>query len=187
MIENKGVTISTCRNKIVLPVLPTLNAAAVMARCGLDGICPNSLLDLPLRYGGESGIRTHVTLSSKHAFQACAFSHSAISPRIGLVLMTKNYVGSCCGSLRRASNSFDFMVQRLEAQLSVSIQQSAVSTQTFSQFLRMIAVCRSECASNTTRKVVRDPLCPQWFKILNTLEPQRRLERSTPVWPNAKC
>jgi hypothetical protein len=33
-----------------------------------------------LRTGGESGIRTHVTLSSKHAFQACAFSHSAISP-----------------------------------------------------------------------------------------------------------
>src|SRR5580658_7271308 len=32
------------------------------------------------RTGGESGIRTHVTLSSKHAFQACAFSHSAISP-----------------------------------------------------------------------------------------------------------
>jgi hypothetical protein len=36
-------------------------------------------LDLRL-IGGESGIRTHVTLSSKHAFQACAFSHSAISP-----------------------------------------------------------------------------------------------------------
>ena len=37
-----------------------------------------------LKSGGESGIRTHVTLSSKHAFQACAFSHSAISPaRIG--------------------------------------------------------------------------------------------------------
>src|SRR5580700_11645259 len=33
--------------------------------------------------GGESGIRTHVTLSSKHAFQACAFSHSAISPATG--------------------------------------------------------------------------------------------------------
>ena len=33
-----------------------------------------------INYGGESGIRTHVTLSSKHAFQACAFSHSAISP-----------------------------------------------------------------------------------------------------------
>ena len=39
-------------------------------------------LSLQLRLaGGESGIRTHVTLSSKHAFQACAFSHSAISPR----------------------------------------------------------------------------------------------------------
>src|ERR1700747_2192420 len=34
------------------------------------------------RNGGESGIRTHVTLSSKHAFQACAFSHSAISPAL---------------------------------------------------------------------------------------------------------
>ena len=34
----------------------------------------------PRLRGGESGIRTHVTLSSKHAFQACAFSHSAISP-----------------------------------------------------------------------------------------------------------
>src|SRR6266852_103075 len=37
------------------------------------------------KYGGESGIRTHVTLSSKHAFQACAFSHSAISPEAGLL------------------------------------------------------------------------------------------------------
>jgi hypothetical protein len=35
--------------------------------------------------GGESGIRTHVTLSSKHAFQACAFSHSAISPARNLI------------------------------------------------------------------------------------------------------
>src|ERR1700751_5411741 len=32
------------------------------------------------RSGGESGIRTHVRVSPKHAFQACAFSHSAISP-----------------------------------------------------------------------------------------------------------
>jgi hypothetical protein len=30
--------------------------------------------------GGETGIRTLVTVSRKHAFQACAFSHSAISP-----------------------------------------------------------------------------------------------------------
>jgi hypothetical protein len=31
-------------------------------------------------FGGGSGIRTHVTVSRKHAFQACAFSHSAIPP-----------------------------------------------------------------------------------------------------------
>ena len=30
--------------------------------------------------GGETGIRTQVRVSPKHAFQACAFSHSAISP-----------------------------------------------------------------------------------------------------------
>src|SRR5437588_8146903 len=34
------------------------------------------------RTGGESGIRTHVRVSPKHAFQACAFSHSAISPAL---------------------------------------------------------------------------------------------------------
>ncbi len=31
--------------------------------------------------GGETGIRTPVTLSGKHAFQACSFGHSDISPR----------------------------------------------------------------------------------------------------------
>jgi hypothetical protein len=34
--------------------------------------------------GGEGGIRTHVTIASKHAFQACAFSHSATSPLLAL-------------------------------------------------------------------------------------------------------
>ena len=33
------------------------------------------------KYGGETGIRTLDTVSRIHAFQACAFSHSAISPR----------------------------------------------------------------------------------------------------------
>jgi hypothetical protein len=32
------------------------------------------------RPGGGGGIRTHVTVSRKHAFQACAFSHSATPP-----------------------------------------------------------------------------------------------------------
>ncbi len=31
--------------------------------------------------GGEGGIRTHVTISREHAFQACSFSHSDTSPR----------------------------------------------------------------------------------------------------------
>src|ERR1700730_4109200 len=34
----------------------------------------------PASSGGGSGIRTHVTVSRKHAFQACAFSHSAPPP-----------------------------------------------------------------------------------------------------------
>ncbi len=38
----------------------------------LAGVCLGS--------GGESGIRTHGTLSRTHAFQACALNHSAISP-----------------------------------------------------------------------------------------------------------
>ena|SRR6185437_4487805 len=42
----------------------------------------NSSLVGPRDSGGESGIRTHVRVSPKHAFQACAFSHSAISPFI---------------------------------------------------------------------------------------------------------
>ena len=31
-------------------------------------------------YGGESGIRTHDRVAPIHAFQACAFNHSATSP-----------------------------------------------------------------------------------------------------------
>jgi hypothetical protein len=33
-----------------------------------------------LRHGGEGGIRTHETVARLHAFQACAFDHSATSP-----------------------------------------------------------------------------------------------------------
>jgi hypothetical protein len=32
--------------------------------------------------GGRKGIRTLVTLSRKHAFQACAFNHSATLPQL---------------------------------------------------------------------------------------------------------
>src|SRR5579859_694602 len=40
--------------------------------------------------GGESGIRTHVRVSPKHAFQACAFSHSAISPARNSSIISEN-------------------------------------------------------------------------------------------------
>ena len=33
-----------------------------------------------MNYGGQGGIRTHETVSRPHAFQACAFSHSATCP-----------------------------------------------------------------------------------------------------------
>ena len=35
---------------------------------------------ISMSYGGGSGIRTHDTVSRIHAFQACAFSHSATPP-----------------------------------------------------------------------------------------------------------
>src|SRR6266480_7991602 len=107
---------------------------------GMDFSMGNAEVQLIKDAGGESGIRPHVTLSSKHAFQACAFSHSAISPRKRTVLMTKNYVGSCCRCL-------DFMVQRWEAQQ----QQTAVSTQHSANSLNdgwaLITRCDPLCAS----------------------------------------
>src|SRR4051812_33209038 len=36
---------------------------------------------VPIEGGGETGIRTLGTLARTHAFQACALSHSAISPQ----------------------------------------------------------------------------------------------------------
>src|SRR4029079_3190156 len=44
--------------------------------------------------GGGSGIRTHVTVSRKHAFQACAFSHSATPPERALARATSYYINA---------------------------------------------------------------------------------------------
>ena len=44
----------------------------------LAGYCKN----IDLFNGGENGIRTHERVSPLHAFQACAFNHSATSPFI---------------------------------------------------------------------------------------------------------
>src|SRR4051812_14789512 len=43
--------------------------------------CKQSRINyLQRSYGGESGIRTHGRVSPTHAFQACSFNHSDISP-----------------------------------------------------------------------------------------------------------
>src|SRR2546430_13231294 len=64
--------------------------------------------------GGESGIRTHVTLSSKHAFQACAFSHSAISP--ARQLLRERKMRTHREKLSLLDRSFDSMGFRREPQ-----------------------------------------------------------------------
>ena len=45
----------------------------------LAGYCKN-VEKHGLSNGGENGIRTHERIAPLHAFQACAFSHSATSP-----------------------------------------------------------------------------------------------------------
>ena len=45
---------------------------------------PSDVRHLGMRCGGEEGIRTLETVSRLHTFQACAFDHSATSPRAGL-------------------------------------------------------------------------------------------------------
>src|SRR5579875_1109515 len=57
--------------------------------------------------GGESGIRTHDTLSRIHAFQACAFSHSAISPG-KRSLLTVTYFSPFFRGARRPSGLLYF-------------------------------------------------------------------------------
>ena len=52
-------------------------AVGAATRGVLNVLC---LQDVTCISGGESGIRTHGTVSRTHAFQACALSHSAISP-----------------------------------------------------------------------------------------------------------
>jgi hypothetical protein len=61
----------------------------VLSNCTFDRgtLCPtySKPFDLLVRgtkqeIGGESGIRTHGRVSPTHAFQACSFNHSDISP-----------------------------------------------------------------------------------------------------------
>ena len=51
-------------------------------------ICSDGQIKVENQYlfnGGENGIRTHERITSLHAFQACAFNHSATSPKIIII------------------------------------------------------------------------------------------------------
>jgi hypothetical protein len=68
------------KNEPILPIRGPELESEMAANIGLIG--PN-LVERTAgcgQAGGESGIRTHGTVSRTHAFQACALSHSAISP-----------------------------------------------------------------------------------------------------------
>ena len=45
--------------------------------------------------GGEDEIRTHGTIARTHAFQACAFNHSATSPRLYIVDKSSRSANHC--------------------------------------------------------------------------------------------
>src|ERR1700728_873675 len=82
-VANPSSQDRTPRGAIVLAVPP---AAAPYRASGLVlcGLIAHKLMRRICGFGqggGESGIRTHGTVSRTHAFQACALSHSAISPK----------------------------------------------------------------------------------------------------------
>jgi hypothetical protein len=64
-----------------LPGLRFLEALQLTGRCrGRQIRSPATPCVYP-NLNGEGGIRTHETVARLHAFQACAFDHSATSPR----------------------------------------------------------------------------------------------------------
>ena len=56
--------------------------------------------------GGESGIRTHDRVSPIHAFQACAFNHSAISPFVSPCVECIGFVETDVAALWSSRTAF---------------------------------------------------------------------------------
>ena len=67
LAERWGFT--ALRHKLLIPIW---RRDGDLPLCGINFSSPS---------GGEMGIRTPGDISATHAFQACAFNHSAISPR----------------------------------------------------------------------------------------------------------
>src|SRR5579862_2266835 len=76
-----GVAVSLDTHRPASFVIARPKAEAIQGRLRKWLWIASSLRSLQRRQGGGgSGIRTHDTVSRIHAFQACAFSHSAIPP-----------------------------------------------------------------------------------------------------------
>ena len=65
---------------LLLEIRERVNLGAKPAK-GIKKTAPNGCFTQFLN-GGERGIRTLGTLSRTHAFQACSFDHSDISPQV---------------------------------------------------------------------------------------------------------
>ena len=68
------------KSERILPIRSPELKSEMAANTGLIANRRAQRIDGCGQAGGESGIRTHGTVSRTHAFQACALSHSAISP-----------------------------------------------------------------------------------------------------------
>ncbi|MGA7505678.1 MAG: hypothetical protein WBW57_16195, partial [Candidatus Sulfotelmatobacter sp.] len=92
--------------------------------------------------------RTHVTLSSKHAFQACAFSHSAISPMNFWEARQLHYV---CGAARTGTWKFSVVPASLDPFYGRALMSA--NQQSIPAVSHEIALGRSHYGVNRTVKV----------------------------------
>jgi hypothetical protein len=73
-------------------------------------------------HGGERGIRTLETVPRLHTFQACAFDHSAISPRGSPII---RLCGLCQGARckKAAKLSFEGIICRVRGVQALAVKQ----------------------------------------------------------------
>src|SRR5215203_5508058 len=69
-----------CRPRLRKCSMNWTNSLVMAERIVLSVGLVEILRNRDLETGGESGIRTHGRVSPTHAFQACSFNHSDISP-----------------------------------------------------------------------------------------------------------
>ena len=82
----------------------------------------NKINAIPKVSGGERGIRTLETVPRLHTFQACAFDHSAISPRGSPII---RLCGLCQGAWckKAAKLSFEGIICRVRGVQALAVKQ----------------------------------------------------------------